>query len=190
MQESAERNGSPFDYPIRRALNWGCAVVVAATMLGCASSVKREDTASPPVAVDAAVSKYSTLNLRLNDSAKKLLADNVKFNPDALKGTIQRLLAAKNLLVPDSPYQIDVEITDIRVRSNFSAVMFGFLAGSDSVTGNVYVRGKDGNQFRKYEVSASYALGGLAGGQDETRMGWLYEEFAKLAVNELTGQNQ
>jgi hypothetical protein len=102
---------------------------------------------------------------------------------------MQRALESRSLLAAGSPYQVNVEITDIRVRSNFSAVMFGFMAGSDSLTGNVYVTEKSGKPVSKFEVSASYALGGFAGGQDDTRMGWLYEEFAKLAVNELTGES-
>ncbi|MBI3044616.1 MAG: hypothetical protein HYY78_17500 [Betaproteobacteria bacterium] len=44
--------------------------------------------------------------------------------------------------------------------------------------------------LNQFEVSASYALGGLAGGQDEARMGWLYEEFAKLTLKELTGDDR
>ena len=35
-------------------------------------------------------------------------------------------------------------------------------------------------------VSVAYALGGIAGGQDETRMSWLYEKFAEETLNELT----
>jgi hypothetical protein len=185
-----EERVTPFAFTVKHALKWCFAVVIVASALGCTSAVRRDDRAGPAATPDTTNLKYSTLTLYLNDNAKKLLADNIKFNPDALKGTMQRVLEARNLLAAGSPYQIHVEITDIRVRSNFSAVMFGFLAGSDSLAGNVYVRGRDGSQLSKYEVSASYALGGLAGGQDETRMGWLYEEFAKLAVNELTGEIQ
>jgi len=36
-------------------------------------------------------------------------------------------------------------------------------------------------------VTASYALGGFGGGQDEMRMSWLYEAFAKALVSEITG---
>jgi hypothetical protein len=174
----------------KRALRWCLAVAVSASLLGCASGVKREERADTAAIAQTAAVKYSALNLYLNDKAQKLIADNAKFNPEALKGTLQRMLVSRNLLAVDSPYRIDVEITDIRARSNFSAVMFGFLAGSDSVAGTVYLRDKDGKQLGKYDVSASYALGGIAGGQDETRMGWLYEEFARLAVNELTGEGR
>lgn len=161
------------------------AIIVA----GCASEVRRDQDAAAPSG-KLADPKVASLRLYLNENAQKLLADNIKFNPDALRGVIQRTLEARKLVADESPNRIEVEITDLRVRSNFSAIMFGFMAGSDSVRGNVYVIGKDGKPLTKYEVSASYALGGIGGGQDDARMNWLYEEFAKLAVNELIGENK
>jgi hypothetical protein len=83
--------------------------------------------------------------------------------------------------------KIEIVITDIRVRSNFSAIMFGFMAGSDSVTGDVIATASDGKELQRFTVSASYALGGLGGGQDDARMGWLYETFAQHTVDELMG---
>ncbi len=45
-----------------------------------------------------------------------------------------------------------------------------------------------GAEIDRFEVGASYALGGLAGGQDSARMGWLYEKFAEETINELKKQ--
>ena len=163
--------------------------VFVLAVAGCASGVRRDDSSALSSA-KLTNPKVASLKLYLNDNAQKLLADNIKFNPDTMRGTIQRTLEARNMIASDSPQRIEVEVTDVRVRSSFSAVMFGFMAGSDSVKGNVYVIGSDGKQVTKFEVSASYALGGLGGGQDDARMNWLYEEFAKLTVNELTGENQ
>jgi len=83
---------------------------------------------------------------------------------------------------------IEIELTSIRARSNFTAVLFGFMAGDDHVDGDVVVRGADGKVLQQFSVSASYALGGLAGGQDSVRMDWLYESFAENMTNELTGK--
>ncbi len=52
------------------------------------------------------------------------------------------------------------------------------------------VRAADGNTLQEFSVSASYALGGLAGGQDSTRLSWLYESFAEHVTEELTGQSE
>ena len=82
-----------------------------------------------------------------------------------------------------------VEVKDIRVRSNFSAVMWGFMAGDDHIVGDIVVKATDGLEMDRFEVSSSYALGGFAGGQDSSRMGWLYEAFAEETIKELTKNN-
>lgn len=161
-----------------------CITIVA--LAGCASGITRDGMAGAKTA-KLADPKVVSVRVYLNDDAQKLHADNVKFNPDALRSTIQRTLEARQLVAPDSKQRMEVEITDMRVRSTFSAIAFGFMAGADSVKGNVLVLGADGKQLMKFEVSASYALGGIGGGTDEARMSWLYEEFAKLTINELLG---
>jgi len=161
-----------------------CITILA--LAGCASGVTRDGGAGAKAAkLDDP--KVASVRIYLNDNAQKLHADNVKFNPDALRSTIQRTLEARQLVTPDSKQRMEVEITDMRVRSTFSSIAFGFMAGADSVKGNVLVVGADGRQLMKFEVSASYALGGIGGGTDEARMSWLYEEFAKLTINELLG---
>ena len=189
LQMTHSNRFDPWEKNVSRAA-WCLALVMTLPVLGCSSAVKRDGPSGDPATKQTAGLKYSALNVYLHDQARKQLTDNVKFNPEALKGTIQRLLTARNLLDAGSLHTIDVEITDIRVRSNFAAVMFGFFAGSDSVIGNVHVKDANGRPLTRYEVSVSYALGGLAGGQDDARMGWLYEEFAKLAVNELSAEGR
>jgi uncharacterized protein DUF4410 len=83
-------------------------------------------------------------------------------------------------LTPEASLAILVK--DMRVRSNFSAVIWGFMAGSDSVSADIVLRDPAGKELDRFEVSASYALGG----QDDARMGWLYEKFAEETVQELT----
>jgi hypothetical protein len=67
--------------------------------------------------------------------------------------------------------------------------MFGFLAGDDHIEGDVLVRASDGGKLQEFSVSASYAFGGFAGG-DETRMNWLYESFAERMTEELSGRTE
>jgi hypothetical protein len=164
-----------------------CVAILA--LAGCSSGVRRDGGAEAS-AVKLGDPKVASVRIYLNDNAQKLHANNVKFNPEALRSTIQRTLEARQLVVPDAKQRMEVEITNMRVRSTFASIAFGFMAGADSVTGNVLVFGGDGSQLTKFEVSASYALGGIGGGTDEARMSWLYEEFAKLTINELLGLNQ
>lgn len=134
--------------------------------------------------------KAGEVTVALTPAAQKLAADNLKFDQYALLATIHRALEAQNALTrePDGSLpKVEVSVTDIRTRSAFSAVMFGFMAGDDHLKGDVVVRSPAGAELQRFSVSASYALGGLAGGQDDARMNWLYETFAKHTVEELTG---
>lgn len=176
--------------PIRAALS-AAFVLLIVLLTGCASGIKRAEEAAKREAYFAGGGKLAReVTLALNDTARSRLADNPGFDQERLLGTVKRLLDAKGLLAkaPDASLpSIEIVITDIRVRSNFTAVMFGFMAGSDSVAGEVIARDATGKEVQRFEVSASYALGGIAGGQDSTRMDWLYQTFANEMMKELTG---
>lgn len=130
------------------------------------------------------------LRLSLSNDATKQLTENLKFNQNTLLDNIRRALEASNILTKEGVgglASIEILVTDVRVRSNFSAVMFGFMAGDNRIKGEVLVRAPPGVAVQQFTISVSYALGGLAGGQDDARMSWLYESFAKKVVEELTG---
>lgn len=161
--------------------------LIVLSLVGCAAGVTHSNIENKQYLTSKPA---STVSINLNDEAKKKINDNLKFSQDALLNHVKRALVAKNLLnekQPDTGHTIEIVIKDMRVRSNFSAVMFGFMAGNDSITGDVVLKDSAGKELNKFEVSASYALGGLAGGQDDTRMGWLYEKFAELTVENLSG---
>lgn len=163
-------------------------ISTAFLLSGCASSVKQMDfVGGNKVNISSFNSEkgFAKVNLNLNQDAKNKLSDNLKFNPEQLKATLARALEAKSMIRPDGEYTIDVIITDLRVRSNFTAVAFGFLAGADSVTGTVNILDKNTAPVKSFEVDANYALGGLAGGSDEARMGWIYEKFSEQTLKEL-----
>jgi hypothetical protein len=159
-------------------------------LAGCAAGVKQSSLENKQYLTSQPARKIS---VNLNDEAKSKLADNLKFNQVALLDHVKRALTAQNLLDEaraDAKNTVEIVIKDLRVRSNFSAVMFGFMAGNDSIVGDVVLKDGNGKELNKFEVSASYALGGLAGGQDEARMGWLYEKFAELTVENLRGTSK
>jgi hypothetical protein len=170
-------------------------LAVAMTALaGCATSIKQAADADKRAAYFAGGGKLAQdVTISLSKEAQAKLTDNLKFDQQRLLSTVRRALEAKGLLAsaPDpSLPTIQIVVTDIRVRSSFTAVMFGFMAGSDLIDGDVIARDASGKELQRFSVSASYALGGLAGGQDESRMGWLYEAFAQQTVDELTGTAQ
>jgi uncharacterized protein DUF4410 len=161
-------------------------------LAACSSGVTRHTDAAlsqPQFAQPG--KKAGAISIALTSEAQKQAADNLKFNHETLLTTVRRALEGNDVLVKDADQslpKIDIVVTDIRVRSAFSAVMFGFMAGDDHINGDVVVRSVNGAEVQRFSVGASYALGGLAGGQDETRMSWLYESFAKRVLEELTGR--
>jgi len=173
---------------MQRTSSIASLIIAAALLGGCASGVTRMDaptSAGASAAPAVAITDVKAVNLYLSDDAKKLVGDNMKFNPDTLKSTVERTLGARNLVKADSAQTLDIEITSFRTRSNFTAIMFGFMAGNDNVEGVVTVKDAAGKVLKKAKVSASYALGGIGGGQDDARMSWLYEEFAKHTAAEI-----
>ena len=164
------------------------SIMLALSILlaGCAAGVKRAEDAEKRRAYFAGGGKLAS-DVTLSMSRK---APVPGFDQNRLLATVKRMLRDKGLLAttpnPELP-TIEIVITDVRVRTSFSAIMFGAMAGDDHITGDVVARDKSGRELQRFQVSASYALGGVAG-RHETRMGWLYGNFAETLVNELTGQ--
>jgi hypothetical protein len=152
-------------------------------IMGCSSTVTRPDDADTNRPVVKALHGFT---IDMSPEAKQSLPDNIQFDINALRATLQSELEENELMSPDGDFSIKVVVNDIRVRSSFNAVMWGFMAGDDHVQGDVVVF-KTGESFPvySYTIIASYALGGFAGGDDTTRMEWLYEEFSEILVNEL-----
>src|SRR5512139_1162615 len=154
-------------------------VAIAVFLAGCASGVTRAPSASAERMSTPAYNQFSSVSLSLTNEAKEKVAENLKFNPDELLSNIKRALESRSLLDASADKQLpslEVVVKDMRVRSNFSAIMFGFMAGADSIQGDIVLTDSTGKEIDRFEVSASYALGGIAGGQDSARMSWLYEK--------------
>jgi len=168
-------------------------MTLAVILTACSSGVVRQPTsasASDRVRLSAN-SQVAVVTLTMTEEDKKKAAENLKFNPDQLLSHVKRALEASSLLNASQDQKrprLEIEVKDIRVRSNFSAVMWGFMAGADSIRADIIIRDQNGKELDRFEVSVSYALGGIAGGQDDARMGWLYEKFAEETVKEFTKQ--
>lgn len=163
------------------------ALLAAAFLAGCASGVVREAPPAGLAAQPIVRTPVGKVTLSLSPEAQKAAAENIKFNQDQLLATVRRGLEGNGLLLASAGESAEIILKSFRVRGTFSAVMWGVMAGTDNVTGDVIVRDASGKQLRKFTVDASYGLGGLAGGMDDTRLSWLYEKFAEHTVNELAG---
>ncbi len=168
------------------------SVVAAGFILGgCASGVTRAPSASAERMSAPAYSQFASVSISVSAEAKEKVLENLKFNSDELLSHVKRALDSRSLINVSGNNQLprlEVVVKSMRVRSNFSAIMWGFMAGSDSIEGDIVLTDASGKELDRFVVSTSYALGGLAGGQDTTRMSWLYEKFAEETVKELSKQ--
>ena len=178
----------------RRPARLYAAVLLTLVLAACSSGVERApELGLQQPQFDDPGERAGSLSVKLSDEARKEATDNLKFSQVELDQTIRRALEINNLLAEQYDGglpTIEVTVTSVRVRSSFSAIMFGFMAGDDHIDGDVAVRAADGSTLQKFSVSASYALGGLVGGQDSSRLSWLYETFAEHVTEELTGQSE
>jgi predicted component of type VI protein secretion system len=169
-----------------------CAAFMAMIAIsGCASGVRRTDSTASAQYLAPTGTQAKSVSISLSPEAQKKAPDNLKFNQDKLLETVRRSLVASQLLNENSDRAtatVDIVVTDMRARSNFTAGAFGFLAGADMLKGEVTLRDLSGKELNHFEVHADYALGGLAGGLDSTRMDWLYEKFAQLTLESLKGE--
>jgi len=166
------------------------SVVAAALILsGCASGVTRAPSGAPGRVSLSAQYPVASVSISLTEEAKKKAAENLTFNPDELLRHVKRALEANSLLKgsAETPRpNLEVQVKDMRVRSIASAVLLGFMAGADYIAADIVLKDTASKELDRFEVSTSYALGGVAGGQDSVRMGWLYQKFAEETVKELT----
>ena len=158
--------------------------MAAAVLLltGCAGTIKQDARVTGDVSRLEGVMQVSAL---MSPDAAKQQVDNPQFNREELATRLRNRLEAKGLTAPEATHRVEIVVTDIRVRGAFAAIMFGFMAGDDHVTGRVRVMEPSGRALRSFEIHASYAFGGVAGGQDGARMNWLYDKFSDLAAAEL-----
>lgn len=167
---------------MRKLISAGAFVLALA---GCASGVVPDTSVG--VATQTVNPHVESVSLTPSAAAQEMLADNNNFSMDDLSTVLQKTLKERDLVQPGSGQRMEVEVTDLRARSGFSAVMFGVFAGNDHVAGTVRLRDASGKVIKKFDVNASYALGGIAGGVTSTRMNWLYEAFAKQCADTLAG---
>jgi hypothetical protein len=158
-------------------------LTLAALLLSaCAGTVKQDPRVSGDISRAMGIAQVS---VQMSPDATRQQADNNQFNREELANFLRRRLETKGLISATASHKVDIVVTDIRVRSAIAAVMLGFMAGDDHVNGTVRLLGPNGQPLRSFVTNASYALGGIGGGQDGTRMNWLYDKFSELASAEL-----
>ncbi len=164
------------------------AIVVAVFLLigACSSNVQMGHSSTYAYAGE----KYGKVVVVLADSVSNDKDKAFRAEDLALDQHIVAAMKASNLYDENSPNSVRVTINSIRVRNTFNAVMFGFMSGSDNIDGSVQLFDEQQKSRASFNVKASYSLGGLAGGQSDTRLGWLRDKFAELTANTILGRVQ
>ena len=177
---------------ILRAKSLVAPALLILLLSACSSGISRspEMLSAPKVYFGENNQQAGSISIGLTAEAEQVAATTTRINQNEILQLVRRGLEVRNALTKEADSalpKIEILITSVRSRSAFNAVMWGFMAGDDHIKGDVIVRSPVGGELQRFAVSASYALGGFAGGQTEARMGWLYETFAKHVVDELTG---
>ena len=162
-----------------------CASLVLCLFLlpGCASQVTKPSGQPKPE-----IRALQKISVEMSPQAVQKVADDVTFDLTTLRAKLQDALESRELVAPDGDFDLRVVVKDVRVRSTASAVWLGFMAGDDHLIGDAYVLNREGNTVYTYTAEASYALGGFAGGDDSTRINWLYEKFSEIVSDELVSK--
>ncbi|MCW5300402.1 hypothetical protein DXT88_19700 [Herbaspirillum lusitanum] len=163
---------------------WALILLCVALLSGCAGTIQRENGS---MKATFATTSINSVELKLSEEATLLQAENPIFSQKELLDFIERKLGGLDLVKADSPYRAEITINRFRIRSAFNAIMWGIMAGADSIDGKVRIFDSGNKQVHAFDVTASYGLGGIAGG-DSTRINWLYNKFTELAVAEMMGK--
>ena len=157
-------------------------LALAVGIAGCASTV-RMDGNDKLTNYSHHGEKYNAIAVSWSDSLAADADKVSRIHDLRLDKAIANHLIKSRLYDTQSAYSIDVLVTDFRFRNAANAILFGFLSGSDNLDGVVTLKNPDGTQLVRFTISASYALGGVGGGNNEDRLGWLSGKFADLAAN-------
>jgi len=160
-------------------------VLLFGLVAGCSSNVHMGSSTKYAYAGE----KYGSVVVVLADAVSKDKGKAYRAEDLDLDKHIIAALKASDLYDEQARGQVRVTVNSIRVRNTFNAVMFGFMAGADNIDGTVQLLDDQQKARADFNVKASYSLGGLAGGQSDTRLGWLRDKFTELTVDMILGKN-
>jgi hypothetical protein len=108
----------------------------------------------------------------------------------AVKGHVENELNRRGMLAngsADSAHQIDVNVTYYRMRTGFTRMMFGVLAGKDGIEGDVTVHDAATGEVISRLTASSFNIMAVGSEDDVARM--FAEQVAMALENRRTGTN-
>ena len=176
---------------IKNSLKLICFCFAALLVInGCSSTVSRQAGQSRPAqAIITPSNPLGNIVVTYSEDARKKLSDNSAFNDKDFKLQMQKTLSAAKLISDNVNLKqptLNVEVTNIRVRSIANRMMLGFLSGADYVMGNVTVKDVSGKTLDAFQISTdhyeSYTVG------TTNVLSWIYETFADDVRKELKNE--
>lgn len=140
--------------------------------------------------------KVQAFNLKGNISAVNVVVNEATVAPDRLtaiqnykvvsrlKNGVTELLKKQGKYAADGTAQLEIEVTDFRLRSGASAFFLGAMAGGDFTAVDVNVI-EDGTSTHHFSTSASTARGGAFAASPTHRVNAVSTAVTKRIVAKL-----
>lgn len=153
------------------------------------TTAKSDAAVAPPVAVKPVTQLVKSVSLALAPQAAAKIANDPRFNADALLDAVKNELRSRKLLDEpgsDATAAAEISIYDFAAKPTSNAVVLGYIISDGLLTGEVRLHA-DGNDLRSYRIEANSKLSIAANGKDPDPLGPLYRHFAVLAADRLAG---
>ena len=119
------------------------------------------------------------LRVSLSEAARERLRDNEGFNQAQLETTLRNDLISRKLLKSASGQQLEVVVTDLRVRHGAAVYFGGPFSGKDHVVADVLVKDISGRVIKSAKVNVSFRLASIGSIGTDQRNAQMYELFAR-----------
>jgi len=150
--------------------------------------VATQPVAAPSASADTPMLKAVTLTF--TPAARQKIAAEPQFQQATLLTAIESELRAHKLLDANDPHArgtAEISIDDFATRSTSNAVVFGYILGTGTLSGNVAVHAVAGNALRDARITAQSHLAKPVSDDQGNPFGPLYHRFAAATVDSLTG---
>jgi hypothetical protein len=148
--------------------------------------------APPPSAAAASpdTPMLKAVTLTFTPAAEQKIAAEPQFQQATLLTAIESELRARKLLDANDPHArgtAEISIDDFATRPASNAVVFGYILGTGTLSGNVSIHAAESNAFRDARITAQSHLAKPVSGDQANPFGPLYHRFAATTVDSLTG---
>ena len=145
-------------------------------------------TPTSPASPDAPMLKAVTVTF--TPAAQQKIAAEPQFQPATLLTAIENELRAHKLLADNDPHAratVEIAIDDFATHPTSNAVVFGYIMGTGTLTGNLEVHAADGKEPKDARITAESRVAKSVNDGRANPFEPLYRRFATATVNSLTG---